>query len=258
MDPIHLLDDVADADSVASDVKPTVAPSVPAEEGSSEVLRETSGLDENLAAPNAVDDVAMEGTSTDAVGGEDHSDVQSLLSEIVALPVKCLALITVAADKLCNLGHAKCNIEEELLDIKEKCRELSTRNSELQSQVASSMEDVNERSRLYRQLEASRNELAMKKMALDCDLERLKHEKEERDAAIRTLTKEKHLIATENFALKDELQKALNEKAALTQEKNSIDQEMRSVLAERERARAENEMYTNSRKWFLQGTGAEG
>lgn len=35
-------------------------------------------------------------------------------------------------------GHAKCNIEEELLDVKEKCRELSARNSELQSQVASS------------------------------------------------------------------------------------------------------------------------
>lgn len=33
-------------------------------------------------------------------------------------------------------------------------------------------------------------------MELDCDIERLKQEKEERDNAIRTLTKEKHLIAS--------------------------------------------------------------
>ncbi|XGW07593.1 hypothetical protein V3C99_010619 [Haemonchus contortus] len=233
MDPSHLLDEVADADSVASDVKPTNPTSVPLGEGSMEALH-VPGSADNAAPANVVEDVTMEGNSSEAHVVEDHSNVDSLLSEVVAL------------------RHAKSNIEEELLDVKEKCRELSSRNSELQSQIASSTEDANERSRLYRQLETSRNELAMKKMALDCDLERLKHEKEERDAAIRTLTKEKHLIATENFALKDELQKALNEKAALMQEKNNSDQEMRTILAERERARAESEMYTNSRKWFLQ------
>ncbi|VDN25475.1 unnamed protein product [Cylicostephanus goldi] len=84
-------------------------------------------------------------------------------------------------------------------------------------------------------------------MDLDCEIERLKHEKEERDNAIRTLTKEKQLVATENFALKDELQKALHEKAELLQEKTSREQD-----SERERARTETEVYTNSRQWFLQ------
>ncbi|KAK5984970.1 hypothetical protein GCK32_006260 [Trichostrongylus colubriformis] len=208
MDPSHLLDEVADADSMVSDVKPAVAAPAPSREESMEVLHESTG------STNVIGDGAMEGSSADVASGDGHSDVQSLISEIV------------------TLRHAKSNIEEELLDVKEKCRELSSRNSELQSQVVSSMEDMNERSRLYRQLEASRNELALKKMALDCDLERLKHEKEERDAIIRTLTKEKHLIATENFGLKDELQKALNEKTALLQEKNSMDQEMRTLTDE--------------------------
>ncbi|VDL76005.1 unnamed protein product [Nippostrongylus brasiliensis] len=212
MDPNHPQDEVADADSMATDVKPNAA--TPAVQG------DVRMRDESSAAANT--------------GVDDQLADQTLLSEIV------------------TLRHAKSNIEDELVEVKEKCRELATRNSELQSQVASSIEDANERSRLYRQLECSRNELAMKKMALDCDVERLRHEKDERDAAIRTLTKEKHLIATENFALKDELQKVLNEKTALAQEKCSRDQEMRSFMAERERAKAESEMYANSRRWFLQ------
>ncbi|KAK6061184.1 hypothetical protein COOONC_01151, partial [Cooperia oncophora] len=226
MDPSHLLDEVADADSMAAEVKPTVATSVSAGDGSVEVLHETSGSAENPAVVHVVEDVPMEGSSSDAPAGEDHSDVQSLLSEI---------------DMQKAISKRSCSTSRR-----------SVENWLPECELQSQSPDANERSRLYRQLEASRNELAMKKMTVDCDLERLKHEKEERDNAIRTLTKEKHLIATENFALKDELQKALNEKAVLMQEKSSIDQEMRTLSAERERARAESEMYANSRKWFLE------
>ncbi|WKX94552.1 hypothetical protein Q1695_011662 [Nippostrongylus brasiliensis] len=235
MDPNHPQDEVADADSMATDVKPNAA--TPAVQGDVFMSEETtSDVAPTLQPMENVEEVRMRDESSAAAntGVDDQLADQTLLSEIV------------------TLRHAKSNIEDELVEVKEKCRELATRNSELQSQVASSIEDANERSRLYRQLECSRNELAMKKMALDCDVERLRHEKDERDAAIRTLTKEKHLIATENFALKDELQKVLNEKTALAQEKCSRDQEMRSFMAERERAKAESEMYANSRRWFLQ------
>ncbi|KAL6734369.1 hypothetical protein Aduo_004918 [Ancylostoma duodenale] len=234
MDTNPILEEVVDADSVVSDVKPSVTAVVPVlvTEGAPP---ETSTSANVVVVPEPAA-VAQPGTapSVEANNDNDNASEQNILSEIV------------------SLRHAKQNIEEELLDVKEKCKELSTRNSELQSQVASSIEDLNERSRLYRQLEASRNDLARTKMELDCDIERLKHEKNERDNAIRTLTKEKHLIATENFGLKDELQKVLHEKAALLQEKNSREQEMRAVMSERERARAETEVYANSRSWFLQ------
>ncbi|KAJ1374006.1 hypothetical protein KIN20_036589 [Parelaphostrongylus tenuis] len=38
----------------------------------------------------------------------------------------------------------------------------------------------------------------------------------------------------------------------LAQEKHNRDQEMRTLMSEREKARTESEIYTNSRKWFLQ------
>ncbi|RCN36125.1 hypothetical protein ANCCAN_18001 [Ancylostoma caninum] len=234
MDTNPILEEAVDADSVVSDVKPSVTAVVP-------VLVTEGAPPETSTSANVVvvpehAAVAQAGTAPSAENSNDNDNAseQNILSEIV------------------SLRHAKQNIEEELLDVKEKCKELSTRNSELQSQVANSIEDLNERSRLYRQLEASRNDLARTKMELDCDIERLKHEKDERDNAIRTLTKEKHLIATENFGLKDELQKVLHEKAALLQEKNSREQDMRALMSERERARAETEMYSSSRSWFLQ------
>ncbi|RCN33789.1 hypothetical protein ANCCAN_20378 [Ancylostoma caninum] len=252
MDTNPILEEAVDADSVVSDVKPSVT-AVP-------VLITEAAPPETSTSANvvvvpehaAVAQAAGTAPSAEDSNDNDNASEQNILSEIV------------------SLRHAKQNIEEELLDVKEKCKELSTRNSELQSQVASSsqflfsfhsvciaagsisVEDLNERSRLYRQLEASRNDLARTKMELDCDIERLKHEKDERDNAIRTLTKEKHLIATENFGLKDELQKVLHEKAALLQEKNSREQDMRALMSERERARAETEVYSSSRSWFLQ------
>ncbi|KHJ94981.1 hypothetical protein OESDEN_05083 [Oesophagostomum dentatum] len=241
MDTDPLPEEIVDADSGVGDVKPLAA-NVHASHPEPAPSGTSSGASVPIA-PEAGDVVQTgEAPTGGNSSGDDPSDIQNVLSEVA------------------SLRHAKQNIEEELMDVKGKCKELSTRNSELQSQIASStsvfivvsVEDLNERSRLYRQLESSRNDLARTKMELDCDIERLKHEKEERDNVIRTLTKEKHLIATENFALKDELQKALNEKAALLQEKSGKEQEMRSLMSERERARAESEMYTSSRQWFLQ------
>ncbi|KAK6734969.1 hypothetical protein RB195_018271 [Necator americanus] len=227
-------EEVIDADNLLGDVKPSVATTVHGVQSSEGTpLEAPSGssvpvVQEVALIPHTGEALPAETSSS----GDDH-ELHSLLSEVA------------------SLRHAKQNIEEELLHVKEKCNELSTRNSELQSQVASSIEDLNERCRQYRQLEALRNDLARAKMELDCDIERLKHEKDERDNVVRNLTKEKHLIATENFALKDELQKVLHEKGVLLQEKSSQEQDMRMLMSERERARAESEVYTNSRQWFL-------
>ncbi|ETN80754.1 hypothetical protein NECAME_08960 [Necator americanus] len=247
-------EEVIDADNLLGDVKPSVATTVHGVQSSEGTpLEAPSGssvpvVQEVALIPHTGEALPAETSSS----GDDH-ELHSLLSEVA------------------SLRHAKQNIEEELLHVKEKCNELSTRNSELQSQVASSsqflslhshtetdvecegniLEDLNERCRQYRQLEALRNDLARAKMELDCDIERLKHEKDERDNVVRNLTKEKHLIATENFALKDELQKVLHEKGVLLQEKSSQEQDMRMLMSERERARAESEVYTNSRQWFL-------
>ncbi|VDM59315.1 unnamed protein product [Angiostrongylus costaricensis] len=237
MDPSHLLNEVVDADSMATDVKPVVTTPVLPEKATVGNVSDTSGCG---SGSSGTDVAVFEQISQERIlsntgrSNEQPSDIENLLSEVVAL------------------RHAKCNIEEELLDVKKKFRELSSVNNELRSQVASSIDEANERSRMYRQLESSRNELAVQKMDLNSAVEKLRNEKEERDAAIRTLTREKQLIATENFALKDELQKILREKALLTQEKNNRDQEMRTLTSEREKARTESEMYTNSRKWFLE------
>ncbi|VDM83821.1 unnamed protein product, partial [Strongylus vulgaris] len=165
-----------DVDNQTGDVKPSVSATVYGIHSMEVIPPEISKGTNVFALP----EVAELGQSADTIvveGDGDPTDIQNVLSEVI------------------SLRHAKQNIEEELLDVKEKCKELSARNSELQSQIASSIEDLNERSRLYRQLESSRNDLARTKMDLDCDIERLKHEKEERDNAIRTLTKEKQLIA---------------------------------------------------------------
>ncbi|EPB66201.1 hypothetical protein ANCCEY_14708, partial [Ancylostoma ceylanicum] len=178
MDTTPIPEEVMDADSVVSDVKPsvtTVVPVLPVAEGTSSETS-TSANVVVVAEPVVVAQTG-EALPAEANNENDNASEQNILSEIV------------------SLRHAKQNIEEELLDVKEKCKELSTRNSELQSQVASS---------------------------------------------------------TENFGLKDELQKVLHEKAALLQEKNSREQEMRTIMSERERAHAETEVYANSRSWFLQ------
>ncbi|KJH49758.1 hypothetical protein DICVIV_04098 [Dictyocaulus viviparus] len=176
MESSHQPNEVVNADSVAMDVKPVVAAPILSEKSAASSDASDSGSGnadvlntQQIAHKGFLSDLSRSNT-------ESSSDVQSLLSEVVAL------------------RHAKCVIEEELLDVKGKYRELCSRNNELQSQMASSIDDMNERSQMYRQLESSRNELAVKKMALDAELERLKHEKEERDNAIRNLTREKHLV----------------------------------------------------------------
>uniref|UniRef100_A0A1I7XDM0 TPR_MLP1_2 domain-containing protein n=1 Tax=Heterorhabditis bacteriophora TaxID=37862 RepID=A0A1I7XDM0_HETBA len=183
------------------------------------------------------------------------SDLQSLLAQNAWLSeflVHNVRMYIYIYTQHYFLAHTNQNLEEELTDIREKFKELSAKNSELQSQVTSSANDLNERSRLYRQLESARNDLAIKKIQLDCDVEKLKHEKEERDTAVKTLTKEKHLLATENFGLKDQLQQISNEKAALHLEKKTQEQEIRTMNFERERARLDKDMFAESKKWFLQ------
>ncbi|VDP28936.1 unnamed protein product [Heligmosomoides polygyrus] len=221
MDPSHLLDEVADADSMVTDVKPNVTASAAAEQQSTGDFQESSA-----PAPSAPSQSAVESMATDEIpssvaqGGEEHSDVQSLLSEIV------------------TLRHAKCNIEEELLDVKEKCRELSARNSELGGEEHSDVQSL-------------LSEIVTLRHA-KCNIEEELLDVKEKCRELSARNSELQSQVSENFALKDELQKALNEKAALAQEKSNREQEMRTFLTERERARAEAEMYTNSRKWFLQ------
>ncbi|KAJ1374005.1 hypothetical protein KIN20_036588 [Parelaphostrongylus tenuis] len=175
MDPSHLSNEVVDADSMATDVKPVVTTPV-APKATIESVSDPSGSGSG-SGPSTADLAVCEQNTSERIvpiavqrDNEDPSNVEGLLSELV------------------TLRHVKCNIEEELHDVKIKYRELSSMNNELQSQVASSIDDANERMRMYRQLESSRNELAAQKMALDAAVEKLKNEKEERDAAIRNLT----------------------------------------------------------------------
>lgn len=125
MDPSHLLNEVVDADSMATDVKPVVTTPVLPEKAAVGNVSDTSGC---ASGSSGTDVAVFEQISQERIlsntgrSNEEPSDIEILLSEVVAL------------------RHAKCNIEEELLDVKKKFKELSSMNNELRSQVASSSE----------------------------------------------------------------------------------------------------------------------
>ncbi|CAI4232788.1 unnamed protein product [Auanema sp. JU1783] len=152
-----------------------------------------------------------------------------------------------------NAAYERTNftLSTELGNVKEQVVHLSNQNIQLQQQIASSENELQERSRLFRQMESSRNELSYKCTGLEAESMKLKSEKEERDSVIKILTREKHDVLLENQKLSQELKDIANEKANLAIHIKSLDQEKRAIAFEKEQATRNKALYEESKKWFL-------
>ncbi|CAI2342630.1 unnamed protein product [Caenorhabditis sp. 36 PRJEB53466] len=144
------------------------------------------------------------------------------------------------------------NLNQELIDYRDRVDDLSRKNAQMADELTRHNNQVKGYIDDQKVLEAARNELTNKTLELEVTVSRLKMEKEEGEASAANATKEAQAAIVETFALKDQIQKLIEEKVANQHELAIHAKERRTIEYERERIATERGLHAEAKRWLMQ------
>ncbi|CAJ0577538.1 unnamed protein product, partial [Mesorhabditis spiculigera] len=161
-------------------------------------------------------------------------------------------------ERLRGLEEDKTRLEQQIFGhvqevtaLRTQLQNVSTRNEQLTEQLSSCLSDITAKEHKARLMEAARDEYAEKKTRCEEQLEKYKHEKEDRDAIIRTITREKHQLNEELVTVREKLGNLKQENVELNAERKAWDREKREIDAQLQRVKDEVAVLSESKRWLL-------